>query len=54
MKKKDEMLRLCIDFRQLKKVTVNNKYSLSRIDGLFDQLKDVKIFLKIDLRSGYH
>jgi hypothetical protein len=54
VKKKDEMMRLCIDFRQLKKVTINKKYSLSRIDDLFDQLKDVKIFLKIDLGSGYH
>jgi hypothetical protein len=54
VKKKDIMLRLCINFRQLNKVTVKNKYSLSRIDDRFDQLKDAKIFLKIDLRSGYH
>jgi hypothetical protein len=54
MKKKDGMLRLCIDFRQLNKVTVKNKYPLPRIDDLFDQLKDAKIFSKIDLRSGYH
>jgi hypothetical protein len=54
LKKKDETLRLCIDFRQLNKVTVKNKYPLSRIDDLFDQLKDAKIFLKIDLGSGYH
>jgi hypothetical protein len=54
VKKKDGTLRLCIDFRQLNKVTVKNKYSLPRIDDLFDQLKDVKIFSKIDLRSGYH
>jgi hypothetical protein len=54
VKKKDGTLRLCIDFRQLNKVTVKNKYSLSRIDDLFDQLKDAKIFSKIDLRSGYH
>ena len=53
MKKKDGMLRLCIDFRQLNKVTVKNKYHLPRIDDLFDQLKDAKIFSKIDLRSGY-
>jgi hypothetical protein len=50
MKKKDGTLRLCIDFRQLNKVTINNKYPLSRIDDLFDQLKDAKIFSKIDLR----
>ena len=54
MKKKDGTLRLCIDFRQLNKVNVKNKYPLSRIDDLFDQLKDVKIFSKIDLRSRYH
>jgi hypothetical protein len=54
MKKKDGTLRLCIDFRQLNKVTVKNKYPLLRIDDLFDQLKGVKIFSKIDLRSGYH
>ena len=54
MKKKYGTLRLCIDFRQLKKVTVKNKYPLPMIDDLFDQLKDAKIFSKIDLRSGYH
>jgi hypothetical protein len=54
IKKKDGTLRLCIDFRQLNKVIVKNKHPLPRIDDLFDQLKDAKIFLKIDLRSGYH
>jgi hypothetical protein len=54
VKNKDGMLRLCIDFIQLNKVTVKNKYSLSRIDDLFDQLKDARIFSKIYLRSGYH
>jgi hypothetical protein len=54
MKKKDGTLILCIDFRQLNKVTIKNKYPLPRIDDLFDQLKDAKIFSKIDLRSGYH
>jgi hypothetical protein len=50
MKKTDGTLRLCIDFRQLNKVTVKNKYRLPRIDDLFDQLKDEKIFSKIDIR----
>ena len=54
VKKKDGTLRLCIDFRQLNKVYVKNKYPLPRIDDLFDQLKDAKIFSKIDLRLGYH
>jgi hypothetical protein len=54
VKKKDGTLRLCIDFRQLNKVIVKNKYPLPRIDDPFDQLKDAKIFSKIDLRSGYH
>jgi hypothetical protein len=49
VKKKDGTLRLCIDFQQLNKVTVKNKYPLPRIDDLLDQLKDAKIFLKIDL-----
>jgi hypothetical protein len=49
MKKKDGTLRLCIDFRQLNKIIVKNKYPLPRIDDLFDQLKDAKIFSKIDL-----
>ena len=49
---KDGTLRLCIDYRQLNKLTVKNKYSLPRIDDLFDQLKGVSIFSKIDLRSG--
>ena len=54
IKKKDGTLRLCIDYRQLKKLTLKNKYPLPRIDDLFDQLKGASIFSKIDLRSGYH
>jgi hypothetical protein len=54
VKKKDGTLILCIEFRQLNTVTVKNKYHLPRIDDLFDQLKDVRIFSKIDLRFGYH
>ena len=54
VKKKDGTLWLCIDYRQLNKLTIKNKYHLPRIDDLFDQLKGVSIFSKIDLRSGYH
>jgi hypothetical protein len=54
VRKEDGTLRLCIDFKQLNKVTVKNKYPLPRIDDLFDQLKVANIFSKIDLRSGYH
>ena len=54
VKKKDGSLRLCIDYRELNKVTIRNQYSLSRIDDLFDQLQGVRVFSKIDMRSGYH
>ncbi|XP_043805308.1 uncharacterized protein LOC110608243 [Manihot esculenta] len=54
VKKKDGSLRLCIDYRQLNRVTVRNKYPLPRIDDLFDQFQSAKVFSKIDLRSGYH
>jgi hypothetical protein len=54
VKKKDGTLRMCIDFRQLSKYTIKNKYPLPRIDDLFDQLRGAKIFSKIGLRSGYH
>lgn len=54
VKKKDGSFRLCIDYRELNRVTVKNKYPLSRIDDLFDQLKGAGVFSKIDLRLGYH
>ena len=54
VKKKDGNLRLCIYDKQLNKVTIKNKYPLPRIDDLFDQMKEAKVFSKIDLRSGYH
>ncbi|KAL4378458.1 hypothetical protein GQ457_02G023120 [Hibiscus cannabinus] len=54
VKKNDESLRMCIDYRQLDKMTVKNKYPLPRIDDLFDQLRGATVFSKIDLRSGYY
>ena len=54
MKKKYGTLILGIDYRQLNKVTMKNKYHLPRIDDLFDQMRGARVFSKIDLRSGYH
>nr|GFB84641.1 putative reverse transcriptase domain-containing protein [Tanacetum cinerariifolium] len=54
VKKKDRSFRMCIDYRELNKLTVKNLYSLSRIDDLFDQLQGSSVYSKIHLRSGYH
>ena len=54
VKKKDGSMRLCIDYRELNKVTIRNQYPLPRIDDLFHQLQGAKVFSKINLRSGYH
>jgi hypothetical protein len=54
VKKKDQSLRLCVDYRSLNAVTIKNKYPLPRINILFDQLAGAKVFFKVDLCSGYH
>ena len=54
VKKKDGLLRLCIDYRQLNRVTVKNQYPLPRIDDVFDQLQGAAVFSNINLCSGYH
>src|SRR5262249_11052549 len=54
VKKKDGSVRLCIDYWELNKVTIKNRYPLPRIDDLFDQLQGASVFSRIDLRSGYH
>ena len=53
-KKKGKTLRLCIDYRQLNRVTIKNRYPLPRIDDLFDQLRGMRVYSKIDLRTSYH
>nr|GEV57518.1 putative reverse transcriptase domain-containing protein [Tanacetum cinerariifolium] len=54
IKKKDGSLRMCINYRELDKLTVKNRYPLPRVDDLFDQLQGSSVYSKIDLRSGYH
>jgi len=54
VKKKDGTMRLCVDYRQLKKITIKNKYPLPRIDDLMDQLRGAVVYSKIDLKSGYY
>jgi hypothetical protein len=54
VKKKDQSLRLCVDYRPLNAVTIKNKYQLPCIDILFDQLVGARVFSKVNLRSGYH
>ena len=53
-KKKDKTLRLCIDYRQLSRVTIKNRCPLPRIDELFDQLREARVYSKINLHIGYH
>ena len=53
-KKKGKTLRLCINYRKLNRVTIKNRYPLSRIDDLFDQLRGARVYSKIDLCTGYH
>ena len=53
-KKKDKTLQLCIDYRQLNRVTIKNRHPLPRIDDLFDQLRGARVYSKIDRRTGYH
>ncbi|GJX20219.1 putative reverse transcriptase domain-containing protein [Tanacetum coccineum] len=54
VKNKEESFKMCIDYQELNKLTVKNRYPLARIDDLFDQLQGSSVYSKIDLRSGYH
>ncbi|GJU28646.1 putative reverse transcriptase domain-containing protein [Tanacetum coccineum] len=54
VKKKDKSFRMCIDYQELNKLIVKNRYPLPRIDDLFDQLQGLSVYSKINLRSGYH
>jgi hypothetical protein len=54
VQKKEESQGMCVDYRTLNDVTVKNKYPLPCIEDLFDQMRDARVFSKIDLRSGYH
>jgi hypothetical protein len=54
VQKKDGSQRMCVDYRSLNDVIVRNKYLLPRIEDLFNRMRDARLFLKIDLRSGYH
>ena len=53
-KKKDKTLRRCIDYRQLNRVRIKNRYPLPRIDDLFDQFRGARVYFKIELRTGYY
>jgi hypothetical protein len=54
VEKKDKTRRMCVDYRSLNEMTIKNKYTLPRMEDLFDQMKGACVFSKIDLRSGYH
>lgn len=54
IRKKDDTLRLCIDYKQLNKLTIKNKYPLPHIDNLFNQVKEANVFSKIERQFGYH